>query len=376
MSDFLDFAKLPLLSSAQIVHSNENIEIKVKYSIKDYVQDERKRTLESNVLLDPKLSPIFHSTPLENEKSVKNVFTSLNGKYSVVQKMIDDKLYCEIWKDKVMTHNFQVKEHGPFSTDSVFGNGAFNESRGLLVYTPEMKRPEKDEKDFLYRSDWGERYTGKFHSCICVLDLNNGSIKMETFQKICPADIQFVGNDKLVFTGYKKDPRQYGLAACMNRHSAIYVCSIDNFAEDNVQALRSPFESSRSPRVSHCGQKIAFLSNKPSGAHYATAGLFVYDLILDTFSTLIPIEKQVIEGFPGIYTDKLPQNCWIGSNIIFHSIWRTKQSIFLVDSSNGKVVDLFPGNTSCSILHVNSNLVLAHTSSPISIPQLVQVTYV
>lgn len=149
-----------------------------------------------------------------------------------------------------------------------------------------FSQTELDPNQYVYREDWGERFTGRNEPRIFVLDLISEEIfSLITLKDYSPCQPIFGPNDNtIIYRGLKTDPMKYGIVYCHNRPASIFQQEICDDSGESIKMLSCSNKAARSPILLKSGKGIVYLSIPVGGPHNTCAQLLKY-----TF----PDEKKV-----------------------------------------------------------------------------------
>ncbi|KAI9139481.1 Alpha/Beta hydrolase protein [Paraphysoderma sedebokerense] len=245
----------------------------------------------------------------------------------------------------------------------------------MLVYTAEKPAPkltnQTAEERFVYEPDLGEKYWGKKPPVLVLVRLNGSSNYarlLDIPKHLTPGIPLFVNGDKeIVFVGYPRDPKVWGVIYCINRRNALYSYHLEN--KTLTSLTDSQKESVRSPRLA--GTSLVYLSNKPGGPHSDCSILNSLDLTSKESDTVVDYQFRPasMDAFPGLFVGSLPRQEILNGTIIVNSSWRSRKVVLAVHMPSKSVVDLSPSaeagsNVSYNLLGVSGNFIFAHRSSP------------
>jgi acylaminoacyl-peptidase len=193
-------------------------------------------------------------------------------------------------------------------------------------------------------------------------------------------------------TGYESTPddRLLGIKYCFNRPFGIWRISVTSDTSDldeystrvcTADKLTPSHLSCRSPRifVSSAGTKLVYLSSETGGAHASTNSLNAFDLPYSPSAqstTLVPIVQDADpKSFPGLYplwtlssSFIVNHPNWNAPKIVVSSAWRSRNTILLIDTKTGQIIDLTPvdeSNWSWSLLTTdNQDRIVCVRSAP------------
>ncbi|KAJ5077663.1 acylamino-acid-releasing enzyme [Anaeramoeba ignava] len=351
----------------------------------------------------------------KNEKIILKT-TSNDGKFSAYfLQSKDGKYSIQIWNQHQMIHTNQVPKdlHGVVYTDDYFQCFKFSPDAKKLVYTAEAKNDEM-KKSFWENdcaktpvNDWGEDFQGKTSPCLFVYDIQenkildifgnlkkfedqNNSNKSITTNKnfqVNQTNTSFgsaiwLDNDIIICCGYENEPFRLGMRFCYNRKCGIYKIQMDPNQEiSEIELLTPNFFNAVSPRLNQQKTKIAFISNPNTfGTHNFAKQLCVYDLETKQTDILIdiPFKKSTDfiseDEFPGLFTNFLPQNCWISDDkkILINTTWGSSMKIIAVETQKKdyskpefNIISPQKDSSSWFLLDSNEKGILIYNTNPI-----------
>jgi acylaminoacyl-peptidase len=276
---------------------------------------------------------------------------------------------------------------------------SFAPSESAILYTAEGKTPETEDpfEKFRFNPDFGEGLVGKKRPVTFILRWNS-SHQSTTSDKPKLALVELKSKENVRFgqavfsprsdnfiyaTGYEftSDGRILGLKGCYNRPSGIWQLELcldqlrlpelgDKLNPATVitvtlQKLTPVSLSCRSPRTfkRNGGSTLAWLACPTGGAHVRASELYCLDIsgesshsylpVKTTDKPLVPIIPSASDGFPGLYPSyNLPSSPTIvakselelAPSIVFHSLWGSRNTVLLVSTQDGRVIDLTPAN--------------------------------
>ncbi|KAJ3022357.1 hypothetical protein HKX48_006391 [Thoreauomyces humboldtii] len=294
----------------------------------------------------------------------------------VRQRTVEEKdkkrRFIEVWKSGLVVSSIEVTDvHGEFYSDDTFGSIRLSFSEKKLVYVAERKEADaKTWEKFVYKPDWGEKFAKRAAPSIVVADLDTEEVLVLPHQEnLALGQVQFGPDDEtLIFWGLKTFPRQYGILFCPNRVSGIYQTDLEG---GNLTQLSSPNVAARSPRLDATSRTLFWLENDTGGPHFTCARLMARSLKDGAIRVVLPeVKKAELNGFPGLFTDRLPTSCVAGSGdaqwIFSSTTWRSRKSIIAINVKSGAVMDLAPTKEtgSWSFLALNGDWIVGTRSAP------------
>lgn len=318
--------------------------------------------------------------------------------------------YIEILDNSPNGKNIRIDTtaiHGNIIGDAWFGGCSWSPSESHILYVAQTKKQklkgllENSEFEvstkYDYVEDWGEKYSDINSLGLFILDTLSGEvteIKGIDYESWTVGQPIFVphplsGKFSLAFTAWSNQPRKLGMIYCYQRKSQVFLLQLD----ETLTPLSGPVNISeglalsRSPRVSLDGNRLAFLgSQKGFLSHGGCSELFLFNLS-DYFSkattkyeVLIPsVDLPTFQGesisFPGIFSDQLPKQCFIGENIVFSTLWGSQEvlvSFSLTENKLEKItLPISLENPSIQILDIYENSIVANISNYRSPNQLI-----
>lgn len=392
---FISVAQNPTHTCGRIQKTNENglINVLSTWSSLDFTRETKSNYLSNTLFRLTELSqgsikPIFQ-TPISC--GVDNVIRweiSNNGKFIAMLKeeKKDDntKKLIEVWSEGFLNFATDVTHiHGSFYGDDMFGTLCWSSDDSKFVYVAEKKEMESEDDDFKkfdWKGDLGEKFSPKASPQIFLFDIpTKSSIPVAVELPIFPGQAQFGQEDEyLIFTGYARLPRAYGLIYCPNRPSGIYTLNLEN---NQIVHISKGYESCRSPRLTPDKSSVVFLSNSSGRGHYQCSCLVNYNFSTSYGQVIMPVvnEPRSINDFPGLYLLDLPSNPWLESKkgelwILCHSQWRSRRVIVSLEiprftrtisvSPHLKVHTPDDVTGSWSLLDIRHDIILAVRSTP------------
>ncbi|RGB38280.1 Alpha/Beta hydrolase protein [Rhizophagus diaphanus] len=288
------------------------------------------------------------------------------------------KRFVEIWDKGNLKQSIDVTDsHGDFYSDETFGSLKWAKNEEKAVYIAERKAlDEKDEQKCDFVPEWGERHANKRVSVIVVVNVLESKVEvLPEFEKIVPGQVFFGPGDKtFIFNGYKREPRYYGIFACINRLIGIYQTKLDG---TDLVHLTEQLEHARSPRLAPSEKVLIYYSNPISGPHSYCSELREYNFSTNTHRVIVPIvhtpSDSFQNGFPGIYNDQMPRKSFVTFDdkefLIIQSCWRSRGVVLAINLDTGKVQDLTSAG-SWSLFIACNNYIIASKGAPNDFPKL------
>ncbi|XP_023241575.1 acylamino-acid-releasing enzyme-like [Centruroides sculpturatus] len=287
-----------------------------------------------------------------------------------------------------------IEVHGKLYDDTEFGCLEWSHSEDRLLYIAEEKKTKsksffkqkhnKDDdenkqeikmgmEDYINEEDWGETFTTRHHSVVCIMDiLSEDVVVLDSIpEDVSPGQAIWSSDDNsVVCIGWKEVPRRLGIRYCTNRRCALYCIDLETA---KCSMLSGEDKSVRSPRFSLDGNVLIFLENNSGGPHHVGIKLMKCDWKTKEVSVIVDVvESPKEKEFPGIYVFDFPSKCWFKNNVIFHTQWRSKQEIVLVNIMNGKVQLLTEDESigSWKVLDVWNDKIVSYCCSPNKLPHI------
>ncbi|CAG8432935.1 6081_t:CDS:10 [Diversispora eburnea] len=318
VNTFKSLAKIPSYSSAQILPTSST----------------------SLLLIETGLSQRDFTRNIKR-KVTKQLVVSIQKKDDVENK--DDKpTIISTSSLPIDLGDVVLKKHSPsgkrlISLRAVSDNKRFIWEKGNLVHILDVTDTHGDfysdvGQKFDYNPSWGERLANKCIPVIIHVEVAGKIIVLPEFDNIDPGQIILGPEDKtLIFTGYNKEPRQFGLAACINRLAGIYQCDLDG-CNLVIPIVRSPSESFN-------------------------------------------------QNFPGLYNDRISSNSFVvidgNEFLLMHSYWRSRRTILALNLTTGRdgcggdeIIQNLTLTGSWTLLNVWKNYVIAIQGFPNKFYQL------
>ncbi len=226
------------------------------------------------------------------------------------------------------------------------------------------EQPMKGSK-YAYTEDWGEKYVNTSSTCIAIVDVISGTVKvipLLDMDDYTVGQAQFVPNtSRIVFTAWSNSPRKLGMIYCYHRQCNIYITdhtsevfSAANGTKVSCRNLSAGFALARSARFNKTGSYLAFLGSK-SGytSHNGAQTLYYIQGLADAATCSFDYNNEPVEtlpiistpasslDFPGIFANNIPKNGFISDDeVALNSAWGSVDSIILVSLSTKSVLRL------------------------------------
>ena len=322
--------------------------------------------------------------------------------------------------------------HGQVVGDAWFGSLTWSYDERYVAYVAHPKAEKKvssfdasvsnKPNKFEYRESWGEKMTNINTLVICLLDTQSGRVSVLTdLSEVLSVETEVtIGspsfspvNYDLVFTCWHAIPKRLGMIYCYQRPCSLYIVDLADYINKLALGgmpmrlepkLASPgLALARQGRISPDGKTLVFIGRQDALASHN--GCFeLYKMRLDSLSSepvkilgivtnpvgdlpkdlphadLIALVRGLnAEVFPGVFTDKLPANCFSndGSKVYFDTQWGLSVTPVSVDLETSEVKRLIAttsivspvgsicSDASVSILDINCDLMLFAASTPV-----------
>uniref|UniRef100_A0A4W3K1L2 Acylamino-acid-releasing enzyme n=1 Tax=Callorhinchus milii TaxID=7868 RepID=A0A4W3K1L2_CALMI len=294
-----------------------------------------------------------------------------------------------------------LDKHGKVYEDGQFGCLVWSHSESHILYIAEKKRPktesffqskselrvndededcvkqtaERREKplkgdQFVYWEDWGEALVNKSIPVLCVLDIesNNISVLEGIPEHTSPGQAFWAPNDTgIVFVGWGHETQRLGLVFCTNRKSGLYYVDLTS---GNCVGLTSQANAVVSPRLSPDKCRIVYLEREAGGPHHQCCRLRMYDWYTKITSTVVDIVNRPTEdGFTGIYSGSLAQNCWTmnSQRLLIDTQQNSRKDLFVIDIATGSITSLTSSKSligSWTLLDIQRDIMVVSCSAP------------
>eukprot|EP01038_Epipyxis_sp_PR26KG_P010072 gene10072-13535_t len=291
------------------------------------------------------------------------------------------------------------------------------------------KPDQKFNNKYDYIEDWGEKYDGITKVSIFVFDILNRiviSVPNVDHNIWTVGQPSFMPNNNnnndlwLCYTAWKNIPRKLGMIYCYQRPCNLFMTNLgpvvtqsSSFHQTNNKEiihipLTNKLKLARSARFHRDGHTMVFLGSiNGFVSHNGCSELFRIDCIklmneinniskddsiVEFSPTIETIISQIYKpstqsphdslpfGFPGLFIDQLPKNCFINANqLILNSVWGSSDSILKVSLQTNEIINmnniisekakskynkLLKSTISYNILDNNDNLILFSYSAP------------
>lgn len=330
--------------------------------------------LWSNAILVNPLIKASSTAPSGNMRALffeQSSESSSNGNAS-------KKTWIELWLRSTRVVVVTSEDMGTIYNDDSIGGISWNAAETSIAFIAERLLPKSDDpsQKYLYRGgDYGEEYSGRKDPALFVADFASKTIKaidldiipFEVCHKPNSNDFLIVGIDQ------KKFPKKYGMFACSNRPTQLFLLS-----DGSLHLLSKDFESVQKVRVSPRNDLIFFLAGKAGGPH--RSGRQLVSMNLTNFSTKVVVDLVGTPkpgDFPGLYIngDGLIRNPFVSANsnsILLTSVVGFRKAIFLVGLEDGSVIEITPKSVDASwtLLDVKEGYLVAIFSSMVTLPQV------
>jgi len=365
------------------------------------------------------------------QKPVVSLDLSPSGRHTLVLRNgKEDTPFVELNSGGFSQRIDATAVHGKMLGDGWFSAISWAEGERFVAYTACSKKKGKlaslldtegdvemrGTKFELLNSDWGEKYNDVGLTCINVLDTMTGKIvcvvdgaKDEAQLSVGQPVLNTVGDRTvLYYTAWTSSPKRLGMIYCYQRPCAIYSLDVTDLLSGDGGAggeaggatptptlVSTSCALARSPRISPDGARLVFVGRRePMATHNGCFSLFSVQLseLSSSPQLVLDLVAEPLDegGFPGLFCDQLPRQCFAGANsVVFNSAWGSRESACVVDLATGVVTRLtgqlapvFAGGTadgwndardaSCSVLDVDaaSQRVLFSASSPTVPPRI------
>ncbi|XP_069793039.1 acylamino-acid-releasing enzyme isoform X2 [Narcine bancroftii] len=416
---YKEFSKFPSLSKASIgpevisQYGGKYCNIYTEWSQRDLERAEWVKFCRQYIMFYDEDSIVYtgpsgNCTELQGEllteESPSGIFKAVLRKHT--NKKGEEKQFLEIWNKNSKEKSINLSGldmHGKVYEDDQFGCLVWSHSETHILYIAEKKRPktetffqtkpqidmtEEDEDSikpekqkpvkgdvFVYWEDWGEELVKKSTPVLCVLDIESNSISiLEGIpDHISPGQAFWAPNDTgIIFVGWDHEPQRLGLQHCTNRKSGLYYVDLTG---GNCEQLSSQAKAVWSPRLSPDKCRIVYFEGDVGGPHHRCSKLCMYDWYTKVTSTVVDIVNQPGEdGFTGIYSSALPQNCWAmdSQRVLIGTPQRSRKDLLVINITTRNVTSLTSGSDagSWTLLSIHQDLMVVTWSSPNCPPSL------
>uniref|UniRef100_UPI00398E57AE acylamino-acid-releasing enzyme-like isoform X4 n=2 Tax=Pristiophorus japonicus TaxID=55135 RepID=UPI00398E57AE len=319
----------------------------------------------------------------------------------------EEQQYLEIWSKTSKEKSINLTaldKHGKVYEDDQFGRLVWSHSETHILYIAEKKRPKVEsffqhnseldvnEEDgdgnraercqkpvkgdeFVYWEDWGEGLVNKNTPVLCILDIESDKISIleGVPEHVSPGQAIWAPKDTgIIFVGWWHMPWRLGLKYCTNRKSALYCVDLIG---NECQQISSGINSVHSPRLSPDQRHIIYLEGGNVRTHHQCYSLSLYNLDKKVTSTVVKIvDYPTVDGFTGIYSSTLAQNCWAtdSQRVVIDTAQGSRKDLIVVNSATGIVTSLTTGSEagSWTLLDIHQDLMVVSCSSPNCPPNL------
>ncbi|XP_077541030.1 acylamino-acid-releasing enzyme-like isoform X1 [Haemaphysalis longicornis] len=321
---------------------------------------------------------------------------SQSGAYKAVLRKVtlkgETKQMMEFWDQNMKLDSVDLEavgSHGKVHEGGTFCSFSWSNSENQVLYVAERKQPKRtsyfsrSEKEdvekgteFLYRDSWGEQHTEHCQPVLCTINVYSSAINVldNAPQGISPGQAVWAPEDAgILFVGWDGNPWKLGIVYCNNRRSQLYYYE---FETDSYVTVGDLNKSISSPRFSPDGNTLVYLQSDAGGPHFQASQLVKCNW--ETKQTAIIVDRvnaPIGNEFPGLYTESLPQNCFIndGSTVVLTSAWHSKWEVIGVNTNYGDITKLSKDETvGCwQVLAVKENFIVASLSALNSTPHVV-----
>lgn len=409
---------------------NEVPSITVLRSIRDLDENKSKQFIETFNYKNKNQQ--FYRNPCFPIEIIKPVIFSLSHsqKKSICIKAIEKRSIIE-FSNNLTSESFRIDAssiHGDVIGDSWFAGASWSSDERYFAYVAKENVDKKEKYEnfgydsepsnitvnsnkYEYSEDWGEKFDGIKKLCICILDTFTRKVSVvpniDTESWTCgqpcfvprtsdndPISIEY----SLVYTAWNNKPRKLGMIYCYQRKSSLFYTNLTEFLKESTEKdsfctavlhknLTCDLASVRSPRFNSNGSKLVFLGRStPMKTHNGCMQLFcISNMNFKNFSFDLNCLIEIVMnpntnalGFPGIYCDQLPRNCFMSDELLlFNSSWKSSDAIIsysFQSKSISKLSDSIKVKqnmlSSFTVLDVFRDWMLIVASSPCEIPQL------
>ncbi|KAL5066857.1 hypothetical protein RYX36_017744 [Vicia faba] len=423
------FTTIPTIHKAWLFNNSLGI---FSFTQPDLLTNQTKTSILSCELVKQETDVKFQWTPFPIQISihVSMIVPSPSASKLLLIRNPDNKqdaTSCfQIWSSSRLEKEFHIPQsmHGSVYNDGWFEGVSWNLDETLIAYVAEEPSSTKPvfnnmgyvkggcaEKDIGswkgqgdWQEDWGETYSAKRRPTLFVININSGEVqsvkgidKSLSVGQVVWAPFKDGLEQYLVFVGWSSGTRKLGMKYCSNRPCSLYAVRAphheskseepEHHSTQELHALNltPTISSALFPRFSPNGEFLVFLSAKSavdSGVHNATNSLHRIDWPTDVklcqsskVYDIIPVVMCAEDGcLPGLYCTTIHNNPWLSDNctMIISSIWHSCEVLLSVNVLSGEVLRISPADSSFSwnLLTVNGNNILAISSNPINVPQI------
>lgn len=370
---------------------------------------------------DPTKNPAIEKFPSfpTSEVDVQAESFSPNGAFRALVRKKSDKTTIEIWSKNMMVQSLRVSDlHGNLYTDAQFTlkplTWSNNQKRILYIaekkedkapkYYDDIKKDEDAEKifkNYMFKHDLGEGYTGKFSPFLFVYDIENNQLSKvaNVPEDVIPTYASFIDEDgtKIVFCGYHLGQSGQGLLFAYNRDTKIYLIEDLKLEPLNNKKPKEEGSSSSStdgkenkgdlvkltkdyisifPIVSNNFERVAYFFSPKVNTHGTGLGLKVLSLSQaralnrQAEQLVLDIVRENKGEFCGVmsYHDRLCKTRWLTDNkhLIFNTDIRGAIGLYIVnvDTKELKRIDAPEFSTEeWRIKNVHGNTIFASISN-------------
>ena len=381
--DALQSCNKPVLKNAHVAKLGTEVIINTAWTQTNYYLNKKHEfsiiyslengsTLRRNTSFPLPVKPYVLETLSPTSKFCAGILKQKN------QETAKDEFILEIWSNTGIVHAFNLSafdQHGLVHSNVVFGSLSWSQDESKILYLSEKKEGQPasffdqrknentekmEEEKFLFEESWGEKLCVVVHPVICILDINEETLKIikNVPDDVSPAQPQFRGNNTILFEGMKNTPFRLGRLGCECRESHIYSLSTDDSSQAKALITNYCKSASFSPRVSPDGKKVLFLQRKlrqNGDAHRSAENIIIYSF---ERASLINIEKfELREESFSIFVHSLPSFCWFKDNVhvAVACFSQFKRYLCVLNTDTQKVVLKYQCNT---YFGVYSDLVL------------------
>ncbi|XP_064488040.1 acylamino-acid-releasing enzyme-like isoform X1 [Ornithodoros turicata] len=395
---YREMSRVPTPKSATLLLNQDTVNLETVWDMRDVEQGERvaftrhhvgRLDAESNLSFQPVGHPQTCPSESLTAQSHSGVYKAVLRK---VNKKGEDKQYIEFWDQNLKLDSVDLESvgvHGKVHEKGPFYSFCWSNSENQVLYVAEKKQPkrasyftrnEKDEMEkgteFLYRDDWGEQLKGFCSPVLCTINVYSCAINViQNFpDDISPGEAVWAPEDTgIVFIGWDGSPWKLGVYACNNRRSQLYYY---DFEGDNYISIGDTAKCIYSPRFSPDGNILVYLQSEVGGPHFQSCQLVKCNW--ETKQTVIVVDTVASPAgndFPGLYLNKLPQNCFMSdcTTVVLSSCWHSKWEVIGINTEFGDLMKLSRDETVgfWEVLTVKENFIVAALSALNSTPHIV-----
>ena len=277
--DALQSCNEPVLKNAYVTKSGIEVIINTAWTQKNYLLNgkhefniiyslENGSTLRRNASFPLPVKPYVLETLSPTSKFCAGILKQKN------QETAKDEFILEIWSSTGIVNAFNLSafdQHGLVHSDVVFGSLSWSQDESKIMYLSGKKKgkpasffdqrknentEEGEEERFLFEESWGEKLLEVVHPVICVLDVNEETLRIikNVPDDVSPVQPQFRGNKTILFEGMRNAPFRLGRLGCECRESQIYSLNTDDSSQAKALITNYYKSASFSPRVSLDGK--------------------------------------------------------------------------------------------------------------------------